>query len=117
MDVTSYARFILALILVLGLIFALTWVLKRLGLGQNQVGALGRRKRLRVVETASLDSRHRLVLVRRDEVEHLVVLSPTSAQLVESAIPAPTDADATELPVLSNPFKAFLGSATKDKTP
>lgn len=116
MDATAYIRFLLALVLVLGLIFALTWVMKRFGLGQQHAGPLGRKKRLRTVETTNLDSRHRLVLVRRDNVEHLIVLSPGSSQLIESGIPAPADEPADTSP-MPNPFKKFLSSASKDVTP
>jgi flagellar protein FliO/FliZ len=115
MDGTSYIRFILALIIVLGMIFALTWVLKRFGIGQGQMGALGRKKRLRTIESATLDTRHRLVLVRRDNVEHLVVLSPTSATVIESGLPAPADEPAAELPSLSTSFKSMLSSSDKSK--
>lgn len=119
MEPTVYLKFLLALIIVLGMIFALAWVLKRFGLGQNQTGPLGRKKRLRIIETANLDSRHRLVLIRRDAVEHLVLLSPSSSQLIESGIPAPADEPGADMPALKNAFKSLLGSspATKDTAP
>lgn len=120
MDSTTYIRFFLALVIVLGLIFALTWVLKRFGIGQNQMGALGRKKRLRTVESATLDARHRLVLVRRDNIEHLLVLSPTSATVIETALPAPADEPAGETPSLAASFKTILSSShaqPKDNAP
>ncbi|MBL8631234.1 MAG: flagellar biosynthetic protein FliO [Rhodospirillaceae bacterium] len=120
MDNTTYIRFFLALVIVLGLIFALTWLLKRFGIGQNQMGALGRKKRLRTVESTSLDARHRLVLVRRDNVEHLLVLSPSSATVIESALPAPAEEAAGELPSLAASFKSMLSSSQaqpKDTAP
>jgi len=39
-----------------------------------------------VVETAFLGPKHRLVLVRRDDVEHLVLIGPNSNTVVESGI-------------------------------
>jgi flagellar protein FliO/FliZ len=119
MDVSSYARFILALIVVLGLIFAVTWVMKRLGVGQNQLGALGRKRRLRTVESTSIDGRHRLVLVRRDTVEHLVLLGPTTSQVIETGIAAPSDDGSEPTPIGFN-FKSILSAAaapSKDSTP
>lgn len=81
------ARFALALALVLALIAAATWVGRRyLASG---IGQLGGRRRLSVVEYAMLDGKSRLVLVRRDNTEHLLVLGPASAVVVESGIPAP----------------------------
>ncbi len=119
MDVSSYARFILALIVVLGLIFAVTWVMKRLGVGQNQLGVLGRKRRLRTVESTNIDGRHRLVLVRRDSVEHLVLLGPTNSQVIETGIAAPND-DNAEPPAIGFNFKSILSATSapaKDSTP
>ena len=121
MDATSYFRFILALIIVLGMIFAVTWVMKRLGVGQNQIGALGRKRRLKTVESATIDARHRLVLVRRDAVEHLVLLGPTSSQVIETNIPTPADDAANHEPVSAGiSFRSLLNlssTSAKDSTP
>ena len=84
MEFDTYIRFILVLIFVLGLVLLLGWVLKRSGIGGNAVP--GRGKRLGIVETAFLGPKHRLILVRRDEVEHLVLLGPNSNMVVESGI-------------------------------
>ena len=90
----SYFRFILSLLLVLGLIVLCGWALRRFG-NPARFGNRGP-KRLGVVETLPLDPRHRLVLVRRDGVEHLLLLGPTHALLVESAAAPP--GFATHLP-------------------
>lgn len=80
MDIGTYARFIIVLILVIGLILGLAWVLKRFGLSGALQGSLGRKRRLSTVESISLDGRHRLVLVRRDDVEHLLLVGPVRRQ-------------------------------------
>jgi flagellar protein FliO/FliZ len=59
-------------------------VLKRSGISGSALPGKGRR--LGVVETAFLGPKHRLILVRRDEVEHLVLIGPNSNTLVESGI-------------------------------
>lgn len=79
------ARFVVALALVLALIAAATWFARRY-LASGLLGGLGGRRRLSVVEYAMLDGKSRLVLVRRDNVEHLLVLGPTAAVVVESGI-------------------------------
>ena len=84
MEFDTYLRFVLVLIFVLGLVFALGWVLKRSGISGSAVA--GRGKRLGIVETAFLGPKHRLILVRRDDVEHLVLLGPNSNTVVESGI-------------------------------
>ncbi|HVM86206.1 MAG TPA: flagellar biosynthetic protein FliO, partial [Candidatus Binatia bacterium] len=77
MEYETYFRFILVLVFVLGLVVVLGWVLKRSGIGAGAV--IGKGRRLGVVETAFLGPKHRLVLVRRDDVEHLVLISPMSS--------------------------------------
>jgi flagellar protein FliO/FliZ len=84
MEFDTYLRFILVLVFVLGLVFALGWVLKRSGIGGHAMTGKGRR--LGVIETAFLGPKHRLVLVRRDAVEHLVLIGPTYASVVETGI-------------------------------
>jgi flagellar protein FliO/FliZ len=91
MEFDTYLRFILVLVFVLGLVFALGWVLKRSGIGGNAMTGKGRR--LGVVETAFLGPKHRLVLVRRDAVEHLVLIGPTYASVVETGIGGTTTAE------------------------
>jgi flagellar protein FliO/FliZ len=115
MDATSYLRFILALIVVVGLILVVAWVMKRFGVGQGQM-TMGRKRRLRTVESASIDGRHRLVLVRRDAVEHLVLLGPTSGQVIETGIPAPPDDGAEPQPIGFN-FKSLVSANTAAKDP
>jgi flagellar protein FliO/FliZ len=90
----EYVRFLLALLFVLGLIGLLAFVLHRFGMGAVRISpgyrARGRvmERRLAVVEVVSVDARRRLVLVRRDDTEHLILLGQTSDLLVESGIKA-----------------------------
>ena len=108
MEASVYIRFVLALILVLGLIMGLAWVLKRVGFGAG--GPIMRRRRLRIVESANVDGRHRVVLVRRDDVEHVLLVGPNTSQVVERGIPAPATPEAEDLPEAPS-FRRFL---TKD---
>lgn len=90
MGLFDYIRFILALAFVLGLIGICYWLvrryaLERWGLAMN----VGKAPRLRIVESRVLDGRRRLVLVRRDDVEHLMVIGGESDMVVETGIPAP----------------------------
>ena len=89
-------RFSVALAAVLALILAAGWLLRRLtekGFlpGSLMAAGSGRAQRLAVVEIKHLDVRRRLVLIRRDGVEHLLLLGATQDLLIESNIPpAPT---------------------------
>jgi flagellar protein FliO/FliZ len=85
-----YWRFVLALVLVLALIFAVAWIAKRLGLGGRMATARGKR-RLSIEEVLSLDAKRRLVLVKRDGIEHLVLLGIGSDVVIETGITASPD--------------------------
>ena len=90
MDASTYLRFVSSLVLVLGLIFAITWGLRRWGGGfvvARPMGGKGRR--LALVEALQLDPKHRLVLVRRDDREHLLLLGGGGDVVVEANCPVP----------------------------
>lgn len=86
-------RFGGALAAVVALIVALAW-LARLRLGRSLPGA-GRR-RLAVVESASIDSRTRVVILRCDDREHLLAVGPAGVAAI-AALPRPGDAASTEV--------------------
>lgn len=88
----GYLRFVLALVFVLALIGLLAVIARRLGVG-FPAGAIkpASDRRIGVVEVTPLDSRRKLVLVRRDDVEHLLVLSPTEETVIERNIRANND--------------------------
>ncbi len=82
----DFARYIGALLLVLGLIGAAALAARRFGLGSFVKPQATRR--LAVVETLALSPRQRLMIVRRDGVEHLIVSGPEGTHVVETGIPA-----------------------------
>ncbi len=87
LELQGLLRFAVALGVVLLLIAAVAWVARRFMSG----GAVpyGRRRRLSLVEILPLDGKSRLAIVRRDEVEHLIVLGPATTTVVESGFRAP----------------------------
>ena len=86
MDLVDISRFVLSFVVVIGLIGGLAWVLRRYGTGR--IAAAAGKGRLGVVEVAPVDAKRRLVLVRRDDKEHLILLSPTTETIVETGIGA-----------------------------
>ena len=82
MSLATYLQFALALIFVVALIGGLAVVARRVGLGG--LAPAGKRRRLAVVEVLALDNRRRLVLVRRDGAEHLLLLGPAGDTVVEA---------------------------------
>ncbi len=84
-----------ALLTVLGLLVGALWLVRRYGLTFQ--GLPQRQRRLAIVERLAIDGRASLTLIRRDGHEHLVLLSPHGALLVETGIPAVEPAVATEV--------------------
>ena len=74
MSFDVYLRFAMALGLVIALILILAWAARRAGLGGITAKPAGRKRRLAVVEVLTLDPKRRLVLLRRDGTEHLLIL-------------------------------------------
>lgn len=90
MDAWDYLRFPLALVFVLALIALVATMARKAGLGfPSRAIKPGSARRLSVVEVTPLDGRRRLVLVRRDDVEHLLVIGPTSELVIERDITPP----------------------------
>jgi flagellar protein FliO/FliZ len=86
MSLTNYATFVAALIFVLALILMVAWLMRRFGLGTAMMPMAGRQRRLAIVDMLALDPRRRLILVRRDDVEHLLLIGQDSAVVVEKGI-------------------------------
>lgn len=88
MDMSAYIQMMAALLFVLALMGLLWLGLRRFGLvapGQTP----GTPRRLRVIETLSLSTQHRAILIERDAVQHLVIIGPNGETVVETGIKAP----------------------------
>lgn len=90
MELTYYFQFGMALLFVLALIWVLAVLARRFGLAPRVTGGRGGPRRLSIVEVLPVDAKRRLVLVRRDGVEHLILLGASADLIVESAIPSQT---------------------------
>lgn len=101
MEFSVYLRFLLALVFVLGLIGLIAWAARRFGLLRGTVRPRNGQRRIEVIETAAIDSKRRLMLVRRDGAEHLLLLGINGDLVIERGItpddkPALPRAGATE---------------------
>ncbi len=92
-DAHEFLRFAAALIFVLALMGGLTLVLRRFN--HMQAGNIGlpRKRRLKIVEVLPIDGRRRLVLLRRDDREHLVMLGADGETVIETGIECAQDRD------------------------
>lgn len=100
--------FIVAFVIVLILIGLMAWVFRLMrsrGLGIGGSGR-GRQPRLAVLDYADVDARRKLVLIRRDNVEHLILLGGPTDVVVETnivrGVPVPASALRDIAPVLTD---------------
>ena len=85
MEWGTYLNSLFVLVFILILIYALTWVLKRVNHSKMLHGRKSG-KRVTVVDVAVLDGKRKLILVRRDDVEHLLLIGGPTDVIVESGI-------------------------------
>jgi flagellar protein FliO/FliZ len=89
MELPLPVKLVVAFAIVLALLGIVAWLFKRFG--GSRIGtttARGRQPRLAVIDAAAVDSRRRLVLIRRDNVEHLVMIGgPTDVLIEQNIVP------------------------------
>jgi hypothetical protein len=85
-EVTGAARFVIAFVVVLLLIGVLAWLVRRFSGRGSGAGVRGRQPRLAVIDAATVDARRRLILVRRDNVEHLLMIGGPTDVVIEPNI-------------------------------
>ena len=86
-EIPLAARFFIAFLVVLALIGLTAWLVRRFGASRLGGGnARGRQPRLAVIDAATVDGRRRLVLIRRDNVEHLLMIGGPTDVVVEPNI-------------------------------
>ncbi|MGH7004781.1 MAG: flagellar biosynthetic protein FliO, partial [Alphaproteobacteria bacterium] len=78
--------FVLLFALVIVLLLLVFGVLRRVTGGTFVNGGRNRQVRLSVTDAAAVDNRRRLVLVRRDDVEHLILIGGPSDVVIEQNI-------------------------------
>jgi flagellar protein FliO/FliZ len=87
MEFPLLVKFVISFAIVLALIGAAAFLVRRFGAkGLVRTTTRNRQPRLAVVDTAPIDSRRSLVIVRRDNVEHLLLIGGPTDLLVEPNI-------------------------------
>ena len=87
MDPIDYLRFLAALVFVLGLIALLAWLARRYRLGGAPANTA---RRLAVVEVLPIDPRRKLVLVRCDDRDFLLLIGQDGNQVLAPGGGGPT---------------------------
>lgn len=74
-------------VIVLVLIMGIFWLVRGFGVGRfGKQAARNRQPRLAVIEASTVDGRRRLVLIRRDNVEHLLMIGGPTDVVIEPNI-------------------------------
>jgi flagellar protein FliO/FliZ len=90
-DMPLAARLVIALVVVVGLLGATTWMIRRFGARRLGASPKARQPHLAVTDVATVDARRRLILIRRNGTEHLMMVGGPSDILIEANIvPAAT---------------------------
>ncbi len=84
----------IALLVLIGIL----WVVRNRAPSPFVRGGKNRQPRLQVLDAAAVDARRRLVLVRRDGIEHLIMIGGPTDIVIESGISDPTRAGSTSTP-------------------
>lgn len=86
MDIVALLRTLGGLATVLGVLAGALWIVRRYDIAlPGRIGG-SHARRVELVERVSIDARRSVVLVRRDDREHLFVLMPDHATVLESRI-------------------------------
>ncbi|HTJ57620.1 MAG TPA: hypothetical protein VL418_08680 [Devosiaceae bacterium] len=94
---SMYLNAALALGLVLALIVLALWGLK-LVMRASSNAVRGSKKRLAVIDTLPVDTKRQLLIIRRDNVEHLILTGGPQDVVIESGIPVEQPAIARPMP-------------------
>lgn len=86
--------YVLTFLIIIGLAGLAFWITRQSsGFHPVQLLPKKQKKRLTLVETRYLDNKRKLVLLRRDNVEHLVLTGGPVDMVLETGIPVPSHAD------------------------
>ena len=81
MEVDIYVRAVLSLVFVVGLILGCLALYKKFFMGKISVN--GREKRMQLVENLYLDRQNRIVIVKKDDAELTILISPQGSQIIK----------------------------------
>ena len=83
MESIDFTRFFLSLAFIVGLIWLCAWAAKRAGLDKKLRGATGGSGRLSVVDVHYLDPKRKVLLVRADAREYVLLVSGDQVTVID----------------------------------
>lgn len=98
MDMMSFLRMMGSLAVVLGILVGTLWLVRRyqIRLPQSLLAgfpARGSVRRMELVERLAIDPRRSVALIRLDDREHMVLITPEGVLALDTASAKPTDKD------------------------
>ncbi len=115
---TDVLVFLIGVACVAAAVVAVAYIVRRRSAGGSLMSAFFASKsgrRLDIVEQVSIDGRRRLVLIRRDDVEHLVMTGGPADVVIETGIQATCAAAEARQPSLFARLPRPLGQAAGDR--
>lgn len=86
MDPLTYLKFIAALSFVLGLIGICVWLARKFNILPDVQHIRKDKRRMEIIESLPLDPKRRMMIVRRDDKEVVLILGATSEIIVETGL-------------------------------
>ena len=84
MEAIDFSRFIGALVFIIGLIWLSALAIKHFGLDKRLRGITGSAGRLQICDVLYLDPKRKLIIVRADKTEYLLLLAGESASVLST---------------------------------
>ena len=97
MEAIDFIRIFFALATVLGLIGLTALVARRSGVGSSGL-SINSHRRLSVSEAKTVDAQHRLIIVKCDDKEHLILLGKSGDTVIQANLDAPSEVAAPQSP-------------------
>lgn len=114
---TKFLVAALAVLLGLACLALVLWIVRRRPSSPFIRGGRNRQPRLSVLDAAAVDTRRRLVLVRRDDVEHLLMIGGPTDIVVESRIVTTAPAEFPEQAAQALPQSVAEPAARPQRAP
>lgn len=112
---TAAVLWTLAALVALVVVLVIVKIIKSLTAGTFVSGGRNRKTRLAVMDATAVDSHRRLVLVRRDGVEHLLLIGGPNDVVVEGNIPIPAARPAGDAQQRQRPQEQVAHPAQADQ--
>ena len=95
-DSVSYLKFFFALLFVIGLIGGFALIAKKFGMGNRGPMRRGKGSRLSVIESMQVDAKRRIVLIRCDDKDYMLLLGGVTELLIKDNIPVDFDQETNQ---------------------